>query len=90
MPLISRPCYVGLSVTQWDGYSTGYASSGFVSVDLLPQLIKGAEPVIRDGIKSYHADWKQLNSHLEAALERYFYQEMGIAPKATVIIHEGS
>lgn len=67
-----------------------YASSGFVSVDLLPQLIKGAEPVIRDGIKSYHADWKQLNSHLEAALERYFYQEMGIAPKATVIIHEGS
>lgn len=66
-----------------------YTSWGFVAADMLPQITKRAESVLRDAIKAYYTDWKQLPSHIEGALDRHFYQEFGMVPKVNVIIHEG-
>lgn len=61
---------------------------GFLNTKRSNILLEGVEEKIRQAADVYKADWKQLPSHIEGAVGRYLYNEVGFSPCIYIVIHE--
>lgn len=62
-------------------------SEGFIDLKDEEELIEGVTDIIQDAAIQYKADWKQLHSHIEGAVNRYLYSETKLRPQVYVVVH---
>lgn len=63
-------------------------SEGFLDLRKYPDLVEGVKDTVKDAADAFKQDWVQVHSHIEGAVRRYVYKEVGLRPSVHVIVHE--